>query len=222
MDEPDESIATSLTRLKALEEEHLRLAEAMTEAYGGALYWMDLFAYGALNRSKAQLAGFTQLIRARNLVCAGALLRLQLDTALRFSAAWLVQDPHAFALAVMRGTRVRDLADRTGRKMTDAYLVQCLSRQFDWVSRVYERTSGYVHLSDVHLLSAVTGSEEEGEHRVLRVKISEIDKPLPSSLYVEAIDAFGESTRIFLWYVQGWTATKANPEAVQKPDSDRD
>jgi hypothetical protein len=221
MDEAEDPIATSLTSLEALGDDHLKLATAMAQAYGGAFYGMDLLAYGALNRSKAHLAGFAQMIRARNLVCAGAVLRLQLDTALRFSAAWLVPDPHAFAFEVLRGTRVRDLADRAGRKMTDAYLVQSLSRQFDWVSRVYERTSGYVHLSDVHLLSAISAADEEGDERILKLKISEIDKPLPSALYIEAIDAFAESTRVFLWYVHGWTATKANPEAVRKPYSDQ-
>ncbi len=220
MNTAEGSITSSLRRLEALADDHMAIGRSMTEAYGGALYGMDLLAYGALNRSRAHLTGFTSSIQARNLLCAGASLRLQLDTVLRFSAAWLVADPHAFASDVLRGTRVRNLTDRTSKKMTDAYLVQVLSRQFEWVERVYERTSGYVHFSDVHLLSAITRAEDESGERILELKISDADKPLPTALYVEAIEAFAECTRVLLWYVTGWTVTKARPELIRKPAGD--
>ena len=154
-----ESLEASLAKLKDLDKAHLELGKQMFEAFGGALYSMDLLAAGALNRSKAHIAGFRQLVEVKNLICAGALLRLQLDTALRFHAAFLVEQPHEFALAVLGGQQVRDLKDRDSRKMTDAYLVEKLGQQFDWVPRVYERTSGYVHLSATHLLSAMGQTE---------------------------------------------------------------
>jgi hypothetical protein len=217
MNTGDNSISSSLESLEALRDDHVAIAKSMTQAYGGAMYGLDLLAYGALNRSRAHLTGFTSLVRARNLLCAGALLRLQLDTVLRFSAAWLVTDPHDFALDVLRGTRVRNLTDRSGKKMTDAYLVQMLSRDFDWVERVYERTSGYVHFSNVHMLSAITSAEDEGGDRILELKISDMDKPLPEELYLEAIEAFAECTHVLLWYVTGWAVTKAHPDSVARP-----
>ena len=79
--------------LAELEAVHLRLGKEMFEAFGGAMYGMDLLAAGALNRSKAHIAGFSTLIKAKNLICSGALLRLQLDTAMRFFAAFLVERP---------------------------------------------------------------------------------------------------------------------------------
>jgi hypothetical protein len=91
-----ESLEESLAKLVPLDEAHLELGKQMFNAFGGALYGMDLLAAGALNRSKAHIAGFRQLIEAKNLICAGALLRLQLDTALRFHAAFLVEQPHDF------------------------------------------------------------------------------------------------------------------------------
>ena len=103
------TIERALDSLTPLAAQHLKIGREMTEAYGGAIYGMDLLAYGALNRSKAHLSGFCRLIRDRNLVCAGAVLRLQLDTALRFSAAWLVENPHAFAIAVLEGQHIRKL-----------------------------------------------------------------------------------------------------------------
>lgn len=135
-----ESLEASLLSLGRLDRAHIELGKQMFEALGGAMYGMDLLAAGALNRSKAHIAGFRALLEARNLICAGALLRLQLDTAMRFYAAFLVDQPYNFALAVLRGERVRNIKDRDGRKMTDAYLAQKLGEEFAWVPRVYERT----------------------------------------------------------------------------------
>ena len=140
-----------------------------------------------------------------------------MDTALRFHAAFLVDQPHDFALAVLGGERVRDLKDRDGKKMTDAYLVAKLGREFDWVPRVYERTSGYVHLSQTHLIGALRLREAVSESdRSMTIKISAKAKPLPSWIYIEAVDAFRAATEILLRYVHGWAFTKANPELVKK------
>lgn len=210
------SLQESLSQLVPLDMAHLELGRQMFEAFSGALYGMDLLAAGTLNRSKAHMAGFRQLVAAKNLICAGALFRLQLDTALRFHAAFLVEKPHDVALAVLGGKRVRDLKDRDGEKMTDAYLVKKLGQEYDWVSRVYEQTSGYVHLSNTHLMSAMGPTEGSSESDgSLTIKIAAEDKPLPSWIYIEAIDAFRAATRIILRYVHGWVVTKANPELVQ-------
>jgi len=218
-----ESLEASLLSLGRLDKAHLELGKQMFEAFGGAMYGMDLLAAGALNRSKAHIAGFRTLLEAKNLICAGALLRLQLDTAMRFYAAFLVDQPHDFALAVLRGERVRDIRDRDGKKMTDAYLAHKLGEEFTWVPRVYERTSAYVHLSSTHLLSALGASEGAPEdERLLTIKISAEDKELPDAIYIEAADAFRAATDVFLRYVCGWVFTKANPELVQKWKDERD
>jgi hypothetical protein len=195
-----------------MDKAHVNLGRDMSEAFGGAIYGMDFLAFGALNRSKAHIAGFRKLIEARNLICAGALLRLQLDTAMRFFAAFIVDKPHDFALAVLGGARVRDLRDRDGKRMTDAYLVGKLKNESEWVPRVYEKTSDYVHFSSTHLMSAL--SMKEGQS--LQFKISADDKPLPEGIYIEASDAFCAATEILLQYVHGWVFTKSNPEIIEK------
>ena len=199
-----------------MERAHVELGQEMLAAYGGAFYGMDFLAVGALNRSQAHIAGFRMLLGARNLICAGALLRLQLDTAMRFHAAFLVEKPHDFALAVLDGQRVRDLKDRNGSRMTDAYLARKLGEEYEWVPRVYERTSGYVHLSSTHLMSALSVKEDSAESRQFEVKISAEDKPLPEWIYIEAADAFCAATDILLRYVHGWVFTKAQPEIVNE------
>jgi hypothetical protein len=205
-----------------MDKAHLELGMAMVSAYSGALYGMDLLAWGALNRSRAHISGFESLVRAKNLICAGALLRLQLDTALRFYAAFLVDEPHAFALAVLDGQQIRRMKAKDNRSMTDAYLVQKLGAEYAWVPSVYERTSGYVHLSSTHLMSALTPKGEEDGNFKFDMKMSAEDKAFPQELYIEAVDAFCASTDILLTYVHGWVYTKANPEIVAELKAQRD
>jgi hypothetical protein len=152
------------------------------------------------------------MIQERNLICAGSLLRLQIDTALRFYAAFLVNDPHQFAISILEGTEVRRLRDQDGKKMTDAYLVERLSKEFDWMARVYKEASGYIHLSNKHLLSAFTISD--ADKGSFEVKVSPIDKPLSDDVYIEAIEAFSAATQVFMRYLHGWGFTKHNPDVV--------
>jgi hypothetical protein len=189
----------------------------MVEAYDGAVYGMDLLATAALNRSLAHISGFQTLVGQRNLTCAGALMRLQLDTAMRFYASFIVDDPHRFALDVLDGQHVRRMRDSDGNFMTDAYLKEKLGDLYEWVPRVYDHTSGYVHFSSVHMLSAFSPKPESDPSKLTLVgKISAEDSPLPEAIYIEAVDAFCAATEILLKYAQGWVFTKANPELVAK------
>jgi hypothetical protein len=186
------------------------LAVEMSQAHSGDVYPLDLYANGAINRSLALSAGFQSLVEQRNILCAGALLRLQIDTAIRFYAAFIVDDPHSFAMEVLKGVAVRELKDQSGQFMTDAYLVKCLKPQYDWIDRVYETTSGYIHMSDVHIASTFDGINHE--NRSVGISIGWEDTKQPESLYLEAIAAFCAATDMFARYLYGWIFTKNNPE----------
>lgn len=54
------------------------------------------------------------------------------------------------------------------------------------------------------------------------IKIAAEDKPLPSSVYIEAANAFQAATEIVLRYVHGWVLTKANPDLARKWKQDQD
>jgi hypothetical protein len=208
-------IRKRLAELRGLTKTFLDAGLRMSRAYGGALYPMDILATGALNRTLALLSGFARMIEERNLICAGALLRLQVDTALRFYAAFRVTSPHEFATSVLNGVPVSDLKDSEGHRLTDRFLVKSLAPDYHWLPRVYRETSGYVHLSEKHLLAPFSPAPN-GESRTLRTQVSAEDKPLPDAVYIEAMDAFAASAAIFYRYLEGWIFTKGNPEEVQR------
>jgi hypothetical protein len=85
-----------------------------------ALYISDFIIIGALKRTLALSDGFRGHIRNRNFTCAGALLRLQLDTALRLYAANLSASSQKYAEAVFKGERVDRLKDKDGKRLTDS------------------------------------------------------------------------------------------------------
>jgi hypothetical protein len=206
------TVKTALGKLAALESEQLEAFRRMYIAYGSALYPLDLLATGALNRSLAQCSGFRALVEARNYICAASILRLQIDTALRFFAAFLVDNPHEFAGSVLKGIHVDKLKDQNGKLMRDAHLVSRLPAKFSWIAKVYEKTSGYIHLSEQHIFQALESLD--GEERTLCIKVSATDKELSEKVYCEVIEAFCAATEMFLYYVEGWIFTKDNPDLV--------
>ena len=213
-----QSIEEALAILESDAKDLVSVCVKMVEAYDGAVYPFDLFANGAANRTLALSKGFRQMIRDRNLICAGAILRLQLDTAFRFYAGFLVPDPHKFAMDVFDGVQIRNIVDMNGKKMSDRYLVNKLSTEFPWVDELYKKTCDYIHLSGTHMSHAIDGHDKKS----FTAKISETDGDLPDHVYLSAIMAFQQSTIIFVRYLNGWIYTKANPEEMLRLKAERD
>lgn len=183
----------------------------MAEADGGNLFPLDLLATAVLNRSANLVPAFVHLIRSKNMIAAAPLLRLQIDNCIRFHGAWLVDDPHAFATSVIKGEHVRKIKDRNGKPMTDKHLLECFSKEFPWVSKVYERTSGYIHLSDAHVGNLFVGSKTT-EDGISEFKWGAGDSYPDDSLYEESVEAFIAATKAMLTYVVGWVKTKAGEQ----------
>ena len=193
---------------KRIEEKGLHL----TQAAGGALYVFDVFAIGALNRATAMTSAFRKLVADRNMVTAGALIRMHLDTAFRFYASVLVDNRTAFATAVFDGKAIRDLQDRHGKRMNDGYLVRQLEGQYPGVHQVYETACNYVHMSFTHMQSALDGADLA--NHLVHFQIAATDRSLPDPFYVGACDTFCAITDILLELVDGWILDKIRMEKL--------
>ena len=196
----------------------------MLEAYDHAMYQFDFLAIAAAKRSIALSAGFRTMVRDQNLICAGAILRLQLDTALRIFAGFIVDNPHDFAIAVIEGKRINKMKDQNGRPMTDRYLVTELARQYpeyQWIESTYKETSNYIHFSDTHFFSALDGVNHEGQPE-FRIAIGARDNDIPDDVYLNAIATFHKSTEILVRFIEGWIYTKDNPEKITAMKTQRD
>jgi GNAT superfamily N-acetyltransferase len=160
------SLKKRIQLLRETKEHHTQIA---MEMFVGNFFPMDLLAAATLNRSLCLIRGFADLMTSKNFVAAAPLIRMQIDNCLRFSAAWLVDNPHHFATEIIKGKQVRKMKDNKGKLMTDTYLLSVLTADYPWLTSVYENTSGYIHLSDKHFFNCVT---DVGEQRQLDIKIS--------------------------------------------------
>jgi hypothetical protein len=203
-----EETLQKLQNLQSRIEKHIQVNKALLKANPQRLFAIDMLAMSAIYRSYLLIPGFSQMIQQENLICAAPLIRLQIDNCLRFFASSLVQNADDFSKAVLRGDKVSNIKDRDGKKMTDAHLVKQFSVHYPWFRKVYEETSGYVHLSRKHFYNAIKTSHEDGTftNQLLRTPK---DSFVPDETYDEAVEAFTEITDVFLELMQSWTDQKA-------------
>jgi len=203
-----------LKDLEKLNDAHLEQSEAIGKAFGGAVYAFDLLSFAVLNRSMSLTSGFITLMRKDNFVAAAPLIRMQLDNFLRYAAGWLVSDPHEFAEKILSGKHIRNIKTKEKKRMEDRFLVDEFSKEYKWIKSVYENTSGYIHLSDKHMLINIT--ELDSKQRTTTFKISDKDVHIPEKFKVEAVMAFTKITELVLHRIYSWRYTKDNPQALRK------
>ena len=153
-----ECIAPIIEKIK---HQGIELAQMADKIVGQSLEKDDLYFLSAIDRAIRLLDGFLIMIEGKNLTCAGALLRLQIDNCLRVYAPYVAADKDAvFTTIIYEDKTVRALKDDTGEKMTDAQLVKRLSEKHPKIKETYSQCSGFVHLSDVAFYQTVTDVNE--------------------------------------------------------------
>jgi len=205
-----------LSKLETLNKAHLNEGMAVMKGFGGALYPFDLLTCAVLNRSMSLTSGFITLVRAKNYVAATTLVRPQLDNFLRYAAGWLVADPHAFAAEILRGTPVKKQKTADGSLMTDRFLIDHFKKEHAWIDRIYRETSGFIHLSEKHMLMNIT--EIDNLKRTATFSISDKHSHVPPEIRAEAITCFTQITTLVLHRVYSWRFTKDNPSGKPKKE----
>lgn len=198
----------------------IELSKRLVEAQSGAVYAIDLLAFGAINRSISNIDSFSQLFQFKNFLCAAAILRFQIDTTARFYALSQVDDPERFAVDVIAGKRIDKLLDKNKRKMTDRHLVEALVHEAPWIVSVYEETCGFIHFSQKHTSSTITGFD--AETRSINVAVGGAND-IPETAWSELDRAFVATTELLLRVLCGWLNAKegmtANDRAQEQSDA---
>ena len=184
----------------------ITLGDQTLRAGGGALFLVDLYIIGAIKRSLGVSAGFRLLVDADNFQCAAALLRMNLDTAMRLYALHLVADVDAHIRAVMNGQKLSTLSDVDGKKLQDAYLARRLTEGIPWAHKVWDKTSAFVHFTDVHMFAGLRALDEGT--RTVGMMIGPKDDHLDADSWDELLSAFEESSRLVYSLIDGWREHK--------------
>lgn len=171
------------------------------------MYYTDLVLAGATKRTLGLGHGLIAMINAKNMLCGRALVRMQIDTVSRVLAYTYVADREDLARRVIGGEKLRSFKCRDGKRLTDQYLIERLSKTLAWAADVYDRTSGSVHFSEQQLFSASEmTSDENGSH--INLMITQFDTKYPESSWVEIAACFTELTDFFVHILDQYSASK--------------
>ncbi|WP_299758957.1 hypothetical protein [uncultured Pontibacter sp.] len=201
----NEEVEGHLRSLELLESKVKHSAKVLMQS-GKGIYDLDFLANAALNRTLSTINGFLLLTRANNFNCAAHLIRIHLDTFLRFAAAWLVDNPHEFARNILEGKKVSAMKDRAGVYMLDRNLKEKLSQLYPWVEKVYDEASGYIHLSDKHIFNS-SALKDGG---TLAFSISSEDRFVSDASRIEATELMIEITNCICHFANEYSIAKDN------------
>lgn len=199
-------------QIGSIRDAHLSLAKRLVSADDKKMYQMDILALAVLKRSLSVSSGFFSMFAQGNLLCAASMVRLQIDSSLRFFASSLVDDPNGFCKRVFEGVPIRKIKDRAGNAMTDSYLVEKLSQDFPWIGEVYGPASGFIHLSEKHIFSTVSLGVGEG---VIKIEVSDVESNPDPVFSGELKVAFMHATLLVLQCVGEWVKAKENREKTE-------
>ena len=190
--------------LKRLDQTQDQLLSAFTDRAdkGKEFSYEHFYLYGIANRTLAQTRAFKHCVEDRNGLVATAMLRLQLDTALRLYALFWVADADTFSEEVFKGKQIDHLKAADGELMKDKYLRNKLVATYPWVETVYKHTSSSIHFSNRHILDALEVNDEATGACTLRLWSNKPDQPIED--YADCVAGFQHINMIILTAVQDW------------------
>ncbi len=201
-----EKIVSPIEALQVLNNEAKALA---VKVIGQNLLKEDLCLCAMLDRSIRLTDGFIPMIEARNLTCAGALLRLQMDNCLRLFAFFIADDRDEAVDRIIDGGVFSKLKDKDGKQMKDGYLKKKLDGHDAGFSAVYDQASGFIHFSSKAFYQSVHPQED--------LKISfQVGGETPikiNSVLLECIGAYIHYTKLFQKLMNIIAESKANFDA---------
>ncbi|MBL7997871.1 MAG: hypothetical protein JNL32_04445 [Candidatus Kapabacteria bacterium] len=208
-----------LSKLDSYIELVIKTQQRIQMADGKNMYSLDLLSMAVSNRAIRVIQGFIQATESSNMLVSLPLVRLHIDTLLRWYATTLVEHPHELAKLILSGSKLKDVKDREEKKLTDSYLVGCYSNYFSQLKTVYEKTSGYIHLSQSHMTAPVYSVESEGTITWMLSRGHKNDSSVHAGK-VESTLCMIEITEHIIHLLDHWAEQKnsVNGEVVHKTD----
>lgn len=171
---------------------------------GNSLYKEDFFFSSALKKNIDLLDGMINMLNERNLTCAGIVVRSQIDNCMRIFAAFIAEDKTALIDGFFQGKRFSDFKDNRGNKMKDAVLRERLEEYDFQISKIYNKASGYVHLSASALHLCVSTKD----NYKLEISIGRPIKDEANEVLLEVADVFIHYTLLVQRLLQGVVESK--------------
>ena len=188
--------------LDKLDDEFIQSSMRILNAGNGNMYTIDLLSSAVNNRALQLTKGFLVLAKENNFISAIPLIRLQLDNALRFFATTLVSNYNDFFLHYLGGKPIRDYKDAKGQKLTDNYLAKTLDVHFPGALKLYNDTSGHIHLSDRHFFA--TTAKVNDEDRTIQMAVGPAINNFTEHDKMDFVTTMIEVSKLVIIVVEQW------------------
>jgi hypothetical protein len=204
------SMEFHIVALEELYKNHDEIGKSLYRACNMLFFPADILAFSVLERSLQLLKGFCLLMRNEGYVCAVPLLRMQLDSGLRFSGIVSMDDPHGTAQLVMNGKRLSKIKGMDGKSMTDECLVKRLSEKNPQIQVVYDAACSYVHFSREHFALLLARCKKISEDGNREICIGDDDAHIPMENKLGLINDFNVITKAVLNLLEHWCSYRHN------------
>lgn len=151
------------------------------------------YVLAALKKTTSLTHAFCALTRAKNTLAAAALIRLQLDTAMRIFGLSLVDDIEVVGTRLMNDESYRKLRSRDNELLSDKVLHRKLNEHYPGLSDEYEAGSSYVHLTAAHIKR---GLFERPSTSTLFFHLNGTDESRPDEWFADIVSSFDQATRL--------------------------
>lgn len=180
---------------------------------GAPTYILDFVMIGAVKRSLSLASGMLSMVQAKNMVCARAILRMQLDTVSRLLAYTYVKNPEEMAKALIHGVPIKKFKSREGKSLVDGYLVDQMTKTHPWARKVYDFTSGYVHFSERQFFDSIHSIGRDQE-RTIQLQVSHVDDMFPEFSWEETVACFNELLKIIESHLGSYSSQKMANKSI--------
>lgn len=138
------------------EEVDKQLQELFAVFNGEIIFPCSYFVGSIITRTRANNQGFMDLIKAKNHICALALIRLQIDNSILLYQAQLVEDPDNFFQYMANGNEAYKYKGNKKMKIDfhERKIVEALNQRYDDIKGLYTTCSGFIHFSSKHISSS--------------------------------------------------------------------
>lgn len=210
-----ESLRKFRTELDEIRIEHVNIVGDFLKVNEN-FYSLDTFFVAIAQRSYELVDGFISMLDEVNFSVMAPILRMQIDNLIRASYVSRSRNPDEIASDFMTGTEFRKMKSPDGSKLTDYALKDEAIAHHPWIFDVYEKTSGWIHLSPAHVHTSIK-TERVPDGALVKLHFPRSSEDISVEALEDICFALIKVTQELFEYLEGWYAVKGLPKGESRP-----
>ena len=190
-------------KLDLLSTDYKNLAKSIMKP-GAQVMKVDFIALSVLNRAISINDAFKTLVKKNNTFTALHLIRIQMDSLIRYNSILIAQDEN-YIDYVIDGKPINQFVDLNKKQFSDFYLVENLNKTFAGIKILYQKYCGHIHFGKEQLEKVKTISENK--QALFRVEIGNFENYSLEERETFVLDFISISLYLYK-IIEDWVLTK--------------